>query len=117
MLAAVFAILSGLVPALAQPSADVEYFMRDNGVSCVRAPCPVYDAVELAGGRVTMVTGIDIDAVASSDAQRESLGSEIRSSLLVVNGRFERRGDAVVFVVSRVVRRMPWEPPPPARRP
>jgi hypothetical protein len=117
MLAAIFAILSGLMPALAQPGADVEYIMRANGVGCGRAPCPSLDAVELVGGQFTAVTGIDIDAVASNDADRESLGTRIRSGLLVVNGRFERRADALVFVVSRVVRLTPFEPPPPTRRP
>jgi hypothetical protein len=117
MLAAVFAILSGLLPAQAQPTADVEYVVRVNTIHCARAPCQGFDVVELANGQFTTVADIDVAAVASSDAERESLGTRIGASLLVVNGGFERRGGALVFVVSRVVRLTPWEPPPPTPRP
>jgi hypothetical protein len=114
MLAAVFAILAGLMPALAQPAADVEYVVRFNGVLCVRAPCPSYDATEVATGRVTKVTGIDVAAVASSDAQRERLGTGVMSGWFVVTGRPEPRGrgdvQALVFVVTRIVRRTPDAP-------
>jgi hypothetical protein len=118
MLAYVFAILGGLMPALAQPTADVEYVLRVNAVHCAgAAPCQGFEAVELATGQFTIVASIDVDAVASTNAERESLGNRIGASLLVVNGRLERRGDALVFVVRRVVRPTPWEPPPPTPRP
>jgi hypothetical protein len=114
MLAFVFAILSGLMPALAQPAVDVEYVVRFNGLLCVRAPCPSYDATEVATGRVTRVTGIDVDAVASGDAQRERIGTGVLSGWFVAAGRIEPRGrgdvQALVFVVTRIVRRTPDAP-------
>jgi hypothetical protein len=114
MLAAVFMILGGLLPALAQPAADVEYVVRFNGILCVRAPCPSYDATEVATGRVARVTGVDVGAVASSDAQRERVGTGVMSGWFVVNGRLEPRGrgdvQALVFVVTRIVRRTPDAP-------
>jgi len=112
MLASVFAILSGLLPALAQLAADAEYILRSNGIVCVRAPCPTVDATEAATRQVTRVTGIDVNAVAASDAQREALTTDLRAGSLVVTGRIERRGEAVLFVVGRVVRRAPGGPPP-----
>jgi hypothetical protein len=92
MLAAVFTILSSLLPAQAQPAADAEYVVRFNGISCVRAPCPSYDATEVATGRTARVTGVDVSAAASSDAQRERLGTGVMSGWFVVTGRLEPRG-------------------------
>src|SRR5882724_11643727 len=110
VLVTVFVLLSGLMPALAQSAGDVEYVLRSNGISCVRSPCPVVDATEVATGRVTMVTDIDVGAVAV-DAQREALATDVRAGAYVVTGRVERRGERLYFVVQRVVRRAPGGPP------
>ncbi len=112
VLGSVLGILSGLKPALAQPAAEGEYVLRSNGIQCVRAPCPTVDATEVATNQLTRVTGIDVSAVAAGDAQRAALATDLRAGSFVVTGRIERRGDDVIFVVRRVVRRAPGGPPP-----
>ena len=111
MLGSVFAILIGLLPALAQPGADVEYVLRQNGISCVRAPCPVVDVTAVATGQLTRVVDVDVAAVATNDAQRAELATGVRAGWFVVTGRIERRGEADIFVVSRILRRAPNAPP------
>jgi hypothetical protein len=114
----VFAILIGLLPALAQPAADAEYVLRNNTLRCVRAPCPTVDATEVATGQLTRVAGIDIAAVAIDDERRGALMADLRAGCFVVAGRIERTGDrGAVFFVSRVVRRAPGGPPPRTKLP
>ena len=111
LVAFVVTILIGLLPALAQPGADVEYVMRQNGIQCVRAPCPVIDVSVVATGQLTRVVDVDVAAVAASDAQRAELATGVRAGWFVVTGRIERRGEADIFVVSRILRRGPNAPP------
>lgn len=104
-------------PAQAQPAAPAEgaFTLRDNGVRCIRAPCPHYTATELGSGRSAAVAGFDLAPLGLAAAENEALAADLYDGLWIVQGRIEQRPPgppalaetATVLVVSRVLRRVP----------
>lgn len=99
------------------PVPDREYVVRDNGIRCVRAPCPSMNATEVATGQVRQITGTDLRALALTEPQVTALRDDLYDGRLVVLGRIVRDGEHVTLVVARVLRRAPGAPPPRTRLP
>jgi hypothetical protein len=79
--------------AAAEPPAPL-WRVRDNGVRCVRAPCPTLDAlpVDSAADSVRVVE-VDLSALGLSPKDTQRLVAMVHEAGLLVRGQVEQRTD------------------------
>src|SRR5690606_11846910 len=69
------------------PAWAESWVVCDNGLRCVMAPCPSYNALNLADGTNGRITGVDMRKL--SEADRTHLSPDLEK--FVLHGRIERR--------------------------
>lgn len=89
-------------PAVRAQGGDRNYIPCDNGIRCVRAPCPTTSARDLESRVVTRLLGVDISRLSPEDRARENLGPDLYNGRLVVSGRIDQQARALI--ASRIVR-------------
>lgn len=101
------ALWSGAGAAAAEP-----YVVCDNGLRCVRAPCPSTNALDLASGTVLRVSGVDLARLSRQERDRaEGENATYDGSLVlagaVVDTMANDAGKArpvPIFVATRILR-------------
>ena len=105
--ACVLAAWASAAPAAAEP-----YVVCDNGLRCVRAPCPTKNVLDLASGSVLRVTGVDLARLDPRDRERmdsanaayhgsQVLDGAVVDTVVEVGGKSQ---PAPIFVATRIVR-------------
>lgn len=105
--ACVLAAWAGAASAAAEP-----YVVCDNGLRCVRAPCPTKNVLDFASGAVVRVTGVDLARLEPPDRERMRRGSAADDGSHVLEGAVVdtivevggKAQPAPLFVVTRIVR-------------
>jgi hypothetical protein len=106
VLAAFVTLLSGPVVAANNPSADAPiYVLRYAGIVCVKAPCPVWEAVEV--GNCTRVNADSVDPAGMSDPDYRSdwLAAWLMQNPVTVRGVAapDPRSEAILFKVLKIL--------------
>ncbi len=87
------------------------YLLRSTGLRCVAAPCPYYEAKDVAApadAAPTQVHALELSALELSDKARTKLEEQLTKGGVRAFGRFELQekagpaGDAVVFWVKEL---------------
>lgn len=105
--ACVLAAWAGAASAAAKP-----YVICDNGLRCVRAPCPTKNVLDLASGPILRVTGVDLARLGPRDRGRMDsanaayhgshvLDGAVVDTIVEVGGKAQ---PAPIFVATRIVR-------------
>jgi hypothetical protein len=105
--ACVLAAWASAAPAAAEP-----YVVCDNGLRCVRAPCPAKNVLNLASGSVLRVSGVDLARLDPRDRERMESANAAYSGSHVLDGAVVdtivkvggKPQPAPIFVATRVVR-------------
>lgn len=85
--------LAASLPLLATPlaAADGRYVVCDNGLRCVKAPCPSSTVRNLATGEDAKGISPDISGLSEADQQRIRDTDALYFGRLVLNGHIETR--------------------------
>lgn len=84
---------------------DAAYVVCDNGLRCVKAPCPSTTVRDLATGKAGRSVFPDISRLSEADQQRIRETDALYFGRLVVRGHVERRADGPsALVVTGIVR-------------
>jgi hypothetical protein len=105
-LAAFVAVFSGPVLAADNPSADAPiYVLRYAGIVCVKAPCPVWEAVEVGNCTRVNADSIDTVGVMDPDYQANWLQSWLMQNSVTVRGVAapDPRSEAILFKVLKIL--------------
>lgn len=70
------------------PSPADSYVVCDNGLRCVMAPCPSYNALHLETGNVGRLTLLDLTALSPRD--RDALSNDMGNGSRVLEGTVNR---------------------------
>ena len=109
--AVVVAFLAVYTQAIAQT--DEHLFVAcDNGIRCIRAPCPTHDVFDLTAGQRLQRTDIDLSKLSAADQQRPGIASSFYYASLVYAGHVvrsmyrvgEREAVSLKVEASRIVR-------------
>jgi len=105
-LAAFVALLSG--PALAAGDADPDgaiYVLRYTGIVCVRAPCPIWQAVEVGTCKRVSADSVDPVGVSDPDYQAEWLQSWLMQNPVTVRGIVapDPSSEAILFKLFKIL--------------
>ena len=88
------------------PAKDAVYVACDNGLRCVKAPCPSTTVRELATGKEWKGTSPDIGRLSEADQGRIRETDALYFGRLVLRGHVERRVNAPsVLVVTGIERK------------
>jgi hypothetical protein len=103
-------IAAGLWIATAR-GAEHEYVYCDNGLRCVRAPCPSRSVRDLTTGQTYRGIGLDLQGLAPEDRNRSDLTDALYHGTLVLGGEIlsmppapDGRGAGTVLLVRHIVR-------------
>lgn len=99
--AVIFAGLLGLASPAVQ--AEALFVSCDNGLRCVRAPCPSRDVVLLPSGQRYARTGPQFEGLSKADLEKLNQGDGLYDGTLVLGGTIDE-GPPVRVVARRVVR-------------
>ena len=85
---------------------DAAYIACDNGLRCLKAPCPSTTVRDLATGREWKGTSPDISRLSDADQQRIRDVDALYFGHLVLRGHIERRADGPsALIVTGIVRK------------
>lgn len=101
LMPAVFTLL-GSVTAAGASDGEALFVTCDNGLRCIKAPCPARDVVALPSGKRYTRTGPKL-RLSAADGERLAAGDGLYSGTIVLGGAIEE-GPPVVIVATRVVR-------------
>ena len=82
-IALAFASTLSIAPAFAE---EVLFIVCDNGLRCVRAPCPAQDAMEVATGAKHRRVSADFSKLGQADRERVAATSGTYHGTLVFSG-------------------------------
>jgi hypothetical protein len=78
------------MPTASAVAGEASYVYCDNGLRCVKAPCPSNNALDLAAGAVMKGVSIDTERLPGKD-RTEDLRDKLYAGTLVLKGFIERR--------------------------
>ncbi|MFD2054382.1 hypothetical protein ACFSQT_15165 [Mesorhizobium calcicola] len=84
---------TSLVPSLA--AAESSYVYCDNGLRCLKAPCPSNSALDLATGTIIKGVSIDSSGLPQADKALTDLSDALYAGKLVVRGSIEHRTQTI----------------------
>ena len=84
-------------------SAEDLFVSCDNGIRCIRAPCPSRDVVLLPSGKRYARTGLRFEGLSEVDKKRLAGSSGLYDGTVVLGGTIEE-GPPVNVVARRIVR-------------
>lgn len=76
-------------------AAQGSYVYCDNGLRCIKAPCPSNSALDLATGKIIKGVSIDTSELPQADRERSHLSDMLHYGSIVVRGRIESRPEAL----------------------
>ena len=76
------AVLGFAAPGLA----ETQFVTCDNGVRCIKAPCPSRDTVEIASGKRYAGVAVDVSGLSDFDKARKDLDKGLYAATLVLAG-------------------------------
>jgi hypothetical protein len=79
------------IPPFAMAGEGSSYVVCDNGLRCLKAPCPSSTAYDLAGGQPVRGVYADIDGLSEADRRRIRETDALYFGRLVLHGRIENR--------------------------
>lgn len=85
-------LLAGLASACVSPASGAQgsYVYCDNGLRCIKAPCPSNNALDLATGTVAKGVTIDTGRLPAGDSTSD-LPNDLYAGKLVLRGFIETR--------------------------
>lgn len=107
---ALYGLFAVLISFTAQAQSDMhEYVYCDNGMRCVRAPCPSRSAKDLQTGEVIRGARLDLDGLSETDRKRSDLQDALYRGTLVLGGQRVSRpsptlGQGDTLIIARIVR-------------
>lgn len=96
-------LLAGTSPSAAKEGA---YVACDNGLRCVKAPCPSTTVRDLATGQQWRATSPDTSRLSDADQQRIREVDALYFGRIVLRGHVERRENAPSALVVTGIERM-----------
>lgn len=88
--ASALAVLGAIPVAQAQPAEDHLFAGCDNGIRCIRAPCPTRDVVGLPSGTRHHNVEIDVSGLALDERNRPDLARGLYDGSIVFAGSLVR---------------------------
>ena len=84
------------VTVLSAPAQAASLFITcDNGLRCVRSPCPSYDAIEIPSGERYSRILVDINGLGARERARSDLPNGLYRGSLAFSGAIERGASVV----------------------
>ena len=85
------AILAVLASSMVANAASASYVYCDNGLRCVKAPCPSNSALDVSTGEVIKGVTIDTERLPPGERDTPDLAEALYSGRVVVRGSIEVR--------------------------
>lgn len=82
-----------LPPAVA---AEASYVFCDNGLRCVKAPCPSNSALDIATGKIVKGVSIDTGRLPEEDKAALDLSDKLYAGKIVLRGSIETRKKTIL---------------------
>ena len=95
-----FAATTTWIAATRAPATGSVYLISDNGIRCVRAPCPSLRALTVNTKRAVSAAGLDLSGVVASPALKRQAQTALRNGGLLVAGATRYLSDVTQVVVA-----------------
>jgi hypothetical protein len=82
------------------PAAGTVYLVSDNGIRCVRAPCPSLRVLTVNTTRAVLASGLDLSGVTASSALKREAQTALMNGGLLVAGTLRYLSDVTRIVVA-----------------
>ena len=83
------------------PATGTVYLVSDNGIRCVRAPCPSLRVLTVNTKRAALASGLDLSGVAASPALKRKAQTALMNGGLLVAGVVRWLSDVTRVVVAK----------------
>ncbi|TPL89873.1 hypothetical protein FJ941_03485 [Mesorhizobium sp. B2-3-13] len=111
-LASLIAATSSICTLPALAAAESSYVYCDNGMRCLKAPCPSSSALDLVTGTIIKGVSIDTSGLPQADKAITDQSDVLYSGKIVVRGAIEQRTQTITgkdyslpwLVATRIVR-------------
>jgi hypothetical protein len=82
---------------------ESDYVLRYRGIQCVRAPCPVWEVVDLAACKHAAADSIDTTRLRDPDHAGEMAQTWLARNPVTVRGRLKSSGEAMVLEITKIL--------------